>query len=79
MRFTVTDANQWHVYKLKLDFANLALSSFTKDGVAYADASDLTGAHNLDVTNCLLRIGQNYAGTIAGHCEIDYVKIWVGT
>jgi hypothetical protein len=79
MSHIVTDANKWHIYRAKFDFSDLSLSTFTKDGVAYTGSADLSSTHNLDVTNCLLRIGQDYAGTIAGHCEIDYVKIWVGT
>jgi hypothetical protein len=81
MRHTVTNANQWHTYKLTLDFTDLSAATFTKDDVAFTpgESANMSGTHDFDATNCLLRIGQTYAGSVTGFCEIDYIKIWVGT
>ena len=81
MRHTVADANQWHTYKLYLDFTDLSASTFTKDDVAFTpgESADMSSTNNFDATNGLLRIGQQYDGTVTGFCEIDYIKIWVGT
>lgn len=82
MRHTVADANKWHVYRLKLDLTNLASSTFTKDDVPFTPGEVLNmdaSPYDFDATNCLLRIGQTYDGTVSGFCEIGYIKIWVGT
>ena len=81
MRHTVADANKWHTYKLHIDFTDLSASTFTKDDVAFTpgESADMSGTNDFDATNGLLRIGQQYDGTVSGFCEIDYIKIWVGT
>jgi hypothetical protein len=72
-----TDWDKWHTCSAHIDFTNLANSRLCVDGVDDSVTyTDMSGTADFDMTNCMIRAGHYYDGTVRGHCVMDYIKAW---
>jgi hypothetical protein len=69
-----TNLNTWKKHRLYLDLTNMANNSYRIDGVESAWTAN-SGTENLDLTNTLVRYGQEYDGTVIGDCSLRNVRL----
>ena len=78
MKFNaVVDAHKYHTYVITIDFTNLSLSSFKKDGVESGTRVMPASAYNLQFTDCSFNIGMGqYSIYPACMLDLDYLTMW---
>ncbi len=71
-----TNLNTWKTHKIYYDFSNMANNSYKVDSVE-ATWTNNSGTENFDLTDTLMRFGQNYAGAISNNygCRIRNLTI----
>lgn len=69
--------NKWRTYRFSFDFAALPSSILTVDGVSEKDSTlAMTGTAQIDLRDCLVRLGQTYASSPNLMGQIRAPKIW---
>lgn len=75
MSTTLITPNNWHHYKYYFNFADLTTSTGYIDSTALTLNASMTGAKNFDLTNAMVRVGQNYSGNGLSTCRFKNLRV----